>query len=99
MAIVLWCFQLFLGHFVFRDRTLPKITITVNNRFVFTPYNLFISRTYQLSKKKRKKTNLQTKQLWHNHGVINIYAVVNFLSQVIFIFLLFLGMLMYANEV
>ena len=63
IAIVLWCFQLFLGHFVFRDRTLPKITITVNNRFVFTPYNLFISRTYQLSKKKRKKTNLQTKQL------------------------------------
>ena len=29
----------------------------------------------------------------------NIYVVVNFLSQVIFIFLLFLGMLMYANEV
>ena len=28
-----------------------------------------------------------------------IYVVVNFLSQVIFIFLLFLGMLMYANEV
>ncbi|CAH3146280.1 unnamed protein product [Porites lobata] len=46
IAIVLWCFQLFLGHFVFRDRTLPKITITVNNRF--------------LSKKKRKKTNMQT---------------------------------------
>ena len=29
----------------------------------------------------------------------NIYVVVNFLSQVIFIFLLFLGMIMYANEV
>ena len=28
-----------------------------------------------------------------------IYVVVNFLSQVIFLFLLFLGMLMYANEV
>ena len=28
-----------------------------------------------------------------------VYVVVNFLSQVIFIFLLFLGMLMYANEV
>ena len=27
------------------------------------------------------------------------YVVVNFLSQVIFIFLLFLGMIMYANEV
>ena len=28
-----------------------------------------------------------------------VYVVVNFLSQVIFICLLFLGMLMYANEV
>ena len=27
-----------------------------------------------------------------------IYVVVNFLSQVIFVFLLFLGMVMYANE-
>ena len=30
---------------------------------------------------------------------INVYVVVNFLSQVIFVFLLFLGMVMYANEV
>ena len=30
---------------------------------------------------------------------ISIYVVVNFLSQVIFLFLLFLGMLMYANGV
>ena len=30
------------------------------------------------------------------HG--NIYVVVNFLFQVIFIFPLFLGMVMYANE-
>ena len=30
---------------------------------------------------------------------IYIYVVVNFLSKVIFIFILFLGMLMYANEV
>ena len=28
-----------------------------------------------------------------------IYVVVNFLSQVIFVFLLFLGMVIYANEV
>ena len=28
-----------------------------------------------------------------------VYVVVNFLSQVIFVFLLFLGMIMYANEV
>ena len=31
-------------------------------------------------------------------GII-VSVVVNFLSQVIFIFLLFLGMIMYANEV
>ena len=29
----------------------------------------------------------------------NVYVVVNFLFQVIFIFLLFLGMVIYANEV
>ena len=28
-----------------------------------------------------------------------VYVVVNFLSQVIFVFLLFLGMVMHANEV
>ena len=28
----------------------------------------------------------------------NVYVVVNFLSQVSFVFLLFLGMVMYANE-
>ena len=28
-----------------------------------------------------------------------VYVVVNFLSQVIFVFLLVLGMVMYANEV
>ena len=30
---------------------------------------------------------------------INLYVVVNCLSQIIFVFLLFLGMVMYANEV
>ena len=30
---------------------------------------------------------------------IELYVVVNFLSQIIFVFLLFLGMVMYANEV
>ena len=34
-----------------------------------------------------------------NRIAYQVYVVVNFLSQVIFIFLLFLGMLMYANEV
>ena len=37
--------------------------------------------------------------LLNNQGYMYIYVVVNFLSQVIFIFLLFLGMIMYANEV
>ena len=31
--------------------------------------------------------------------VNNVYVVVNFLCQVIFVFLLFLGMVMYANEI
>ena len=30
---------------------------------------------------------------------VNIFVVVNFLSQVIFVFLLFWGMVIYANEV
>ena len=30
---------------------------------------------------------------------IELYVVVNFLSQIIFVFLLFLDMVMYANEV
>ena len=29
----------------------------------------------------------------------NTYVILNFLSQVIFVFLLFWGMIMYANEV
>ena len=32
-------------------------------------------------------------------NIHSVYVVVNFLSQVIFVFLLFLGMVMYANEV
>ena len=32
-------------------------------------------------------------------NIHNVYVVVNFLSQVIFVFLLFWGMAMYANEV
>ena len=31
--------------------------------------------------------------------MIYVYVVVNFLSRVIFVFLLFFGMVMYANEV
>ena len=31
--------------------------------------------------------------------LLKIYVVVNFLYQVIFVFLLFLGMVMYANEI
>ena len=32
-------------------------------------------------------------------NLADIYVVVNFLSQVIFLFLLFLGVVLYANEV
>ena len=50
-------------------------------------------------------------QPWHNSSkysengqtkyiiAANVDAVVNFLSQVIFVFVLFLGMVMYASEV
>ena len=31
--------------------------------------------------------------------MFKVHVVVNFLSQVIFVFLLFLGMVMYANEI
>ena len=34
-----------------------------------------------------------------SYAIKYTYVVVNFLSQVIFLFLLFLGMIMYANEV
>ena len=35
----------------------------------------------------------------NNFKKFSIYVVVNFLSQVIFLFLFFFGMVMYANEV
>ena len=35
--------------------------------------------------------------IWHKYQ--EGYVVVSFLSQVIFVFLLFLGMVMYANEI
>ena len=38
-------------------------------------------------------------QLKEAYVFLGVYVVVNFLSQVIFVFLLFLGMVMYANEV
>ena len=34
-----------------------------------------------------------------NHVWYHVYVVVNFLFQVIFVFLLFLGMVIYADEV
>ena len=37
--------------------------------------------------------------LFQQRQYCNRYVVVNFLSQVIFVFLLFLGMVIYANEV
>ena len=43
--------------------------------------------------------HVKIKVKFGNNKVDNIYVVVNFLSQVIFVFLLFLGMIMYANEV
>ena len=42
---------------------------------------------------------LNSKQYSRNSSPCYIYVVVDFLSQVIFVFLLFLGIIMYANEV
>ena len=42
---------------------------------------------------KRRRTLYESKWL-----IMSVYVVVNFLSQLIFIFLLFLGMVMNANE-
>ena len=41
-------------------------------------------------------TKKMNKSIWKS---TKVYVVVHFLSQVIFVFLLFLGMIMYANEV
>ena len=52
----------------------------------------------------------QVTLVWHCHSEFSdsdkpsvlkqsVYVVVDFLSQVIFVFLLFLGIIMYANEV
>ena len=47
----------------------------------------------------RSKGEKAHEQRTTDGGQVHVYVVVNFLSQVIFVFLLFLGMLMYANEV
>jgi len=36
MAISIWAFQMFLEHFVFRDRDFPNIAITVDNKRLFS---------------------------------------------------------------
>ena len=44
----------------------------------------------------KEELNFLTLKIMYRQG-IHIYVVVNFLSQVIFVFLLFLGMVMYAK--
>jgi len=41
MAVFVWLFQLFLAHFFFRNRDFPKITITVDNRRLFSIMSFF----------------------------------------------------------
>ena len=43
--------------------------------------------------------NSWERRLKESPCTVNIYVVVNFLSQVIFVFLLVLGMVIYNNEV
>ncbi|CAH3199153.1 unnamed protein product [Porites evermanni] len=41
MSVVLYLFQLFLVHYVFRDRDFPRIVITVDNRRLFSIMSYF----------------------------------------------------------
>ena len=34
ITVVLWLFQLFLAHVIFRDRDYPNITVSIDNRYV-----------------------------------------------------------------
>ena len=52
--------------------------------------------THYRTKKQNKEIKPKIKL---NHNILYNYVVVNFLCQAIFDFLLFLGMLLYANEV
>ena len=42
MSVVLYLFQLFLVHYVFRDRDFPRIVITVDNRYLPSPLRLLV---------------------------------------------------------
>ena len=45
MAVFLVVFQLFLARFVFRKRDFPDITVTVDNRYIYT-LPLYVLRQY-----------------------------------------------------
>ena len=47
---------------------------------------------------KKQKNEIEPK-IKLNHNILYNYVVVNFLCQAIFDFLLFLGLLLYANEI
>ena len=42
MSVVLYLFQLFLVHYVFRDRDFPRIVITVDNRYLQSSLRLHV---------------------------------------------------------
>ena len=42
MSVVLYLFQLFLVHYVFRDRDFPRIVITVDNRYLPSSLRLLV---------------------------------------------------------
>ena len=68
-----------------------------------TVVQLYITRFMKQILSNAFKIFLAGKQVWLylicRTTLEDIYVVVNFLSQVIFVFLLFLGMVMYANEI
>ena len=54
MVVFLVVFQLFLAHFVFRNRDFPDITVTVDNRYIYT-LPLYFLRLYTPNNMQIKK--------------------------------------------
>ncbi len=44
VAVFLLLFQLFLAHFVFRDRTYPNITVAIDNRYTCRACSMFFTK-------------------------------------------------------
>ena len=73
-----------------------KVALGIGN-YALGRYRLVVTQAYHCSVFHMPKYPIATVQLL-TFIDLGVYVVVNFLSQVIFVFLLFLGMVLYANE-